>query len=157
MKNYNDLKTKVENIFNDLHITYEILDFQDDDLNYDIQISTAGKLKLLKQINCILYFSSKDYSMNIIVGNIYRIKKDENLLSIYELLNEVNQMQTAGNFTIYNATNDKQIFYRSSIPCGEDFSKLNKSLIHFHLRNFTSSLGILLEYLKRRENQINEN
>ena len=157
MKNYNNLKAKVETIFKDLHIAYKLLDFQDDDLNYDIQINTTGKLKLLGQINGILYFSSNDYSMNLIVGNIYRIKNDKKLLSLYEILNQVNQMQTAGNFTLYNAENDKQILYRSSIPCGEDFSKLSKTLMHFHYRNFISSLEVLLEYLKKSENNsINE-
>ena len=71
MKNYDNLKIKVETIFKDLHMEYEFLDFGDEDLNYDVNINTTGKLKTLGRINCILYFNDNDYSMNLIVANIY--------------------------------------------------------------------------------------
>lgn len=149
MKNYDNLKFKIESIFKELHIEYSLLNLNDDDLNYDIQINTTGKLKLLGQINCILYFNNIDCSMNLIVGNIYRIQNNENILPLYEMLNEINQMQRAGNFTISNIKDHRQIFYRCSVLCGKNFSELDKNLVDFHFRNFTSSLEILLEYLKK--------
>lgn len=148
MKNYDNLKIKVETIFKDLHMEYEFLDFGDEDLNYDVNINTTGKLKTLGRINCILYFNDNDYSMNLIVANIYRIRNDENILYLYEILNKINQMQRTGNFTIFNIKDTQQICYRCSVICGKEFSELNKALVEFHFQSFISSLEILLKYLK---------
>lgn len=48
-----EIQKKLENIFSDLDIKYQQLNFQDDDLNYELEISLNGKLKPLNYLPCI--------------------------------------------------------------------------------------------------------
>ncbi|SOY32197.1 hypothetical protein AMURIS_04955 [Acetatifactor muris] len=149
MQHNDDIKNKIESIFNSLHIKYQILDFPDNDLNYTLQVSTIGKLKALKSINCMLYLRRIDYSLNIMVANIYKIKESENILDIYELLNDLNLKISSGNFMIYGDST-KQIIYKASVNCGNNFSELDSHLVKFHLVYFISYLEELLDLLKNR-------
>ena len=147
MKDYNKLKLEIEGIFNSLDISYSILDFQDSDLNYNIQINTIGKLKPLNSITCVLYLCLSDTSINLIVGNIYRIYNDNNLLLLYEAINNINMSISNGNFILTNDT-PKQIFYKSSMNCGNEFLNLDDKLVATQINTFVSALESLLDSLK---------
>lgn len=149
MKDYKQIKTKIENIFNSLEINYSILDLQDDDLNYRIQISTIGKLKPLNSITCIFYLCSVDTSINLMVGNIYRVNEDKEMLFLYEIINNINMSISNGNF-ILTTDSPKQIFYKSSVNCGDGFSDLDNELVAFQLSIFISALEKLLDTLKNK-------
>lgn len=147
MINYDKLKSKIETIFRALRVEYSILELQDNDLNYSIQINTIGKLKPLNSISCIFYLCEFDMSINLIVGNIYRANDDDNLLFLYKVINEINMYINNGNFTLINDS-PKQIFYKSSLNCGTDFSNLNDELVKYQLNVFISALERLLDSLK---------
>ncbi|MBD5395899.1 MAG: hypothetical protein HDR71_16930 [Lachnospiraceae bacterium] len=148
MKNYNILKEKVETIFNTLNIEYELEDLLDDDLNYFIKINTIGKLKPLNTIECLIYFCEENFYSNFVTANIYKIKDDKNILSLYEILNKINMDTFVGNFLI-SGDNPKQIIYKSFMYCGEEFTDLDCDLIRSQIIYFISSLEILIDTLKK--------
>lgn len=59
MRNYSNIRLKLEKIFQSLEMEYSILEMEDDDLNYSIQINTVKKLKPLNSINGMLYLNGK--------------------------------------------------------------------------------------------------
>lgn len=149
MKNHEILISKIESYFKELEIVYDYIDLQDDDINYILNISTIGKLKPLNSIPCMLYFSETDFSMNLIVLNIYNIKKNDDTLKLYKIVNEANTETKIGNFTIIaNESGNKKIVYRSLVNCGNDFSNLSKRLIKFQILSFISPLEKILFSLK---------
>lgn len=149
MQKNKDIIDKIESIFKSLHITYKILDLEDKDINYFIQVSTIGKLKSLNSISCMLYLKEIDHSLNIVVANIYKIKQNENVLEIYELINTLNLKIASGNFMIYGDA-PKQIIYKSSVNCGDNFLELDENLVKFQIVSFISYLEDLLDQLKNR-------
>lgn len=148
MRNYSNIRLKLEKIFQSLEMEYSILEMEDDDLNYSIQINTVKKLKPLNSINGMLYLNGKDMSMNLIVGNIYKCDNDDDLLSIYEIINQTNIRTNIGNFNLIG-NSPKQIFYKSSVNCGYNFSDLNDELVKLQLDIFTDALEKLLNSLKK--------
>lgn len=150
MKNYEELKNKVESILKALDVKYDLLNInKDDDLTYCIQISTIGELKPLNSITCVLYFQEFDYSMNLLVGNIYKIAEDENIFPLYEIVNNANIHILYGKFVIFG-DEAKEIIYRGVINCGKDFCELNESLVRYQLILFTTSLEEILKSLKQK-------
>ncbi len=147
MKNYNELKSRIEGIFDSLEIKYSILELEDTDLNYKIQISTIGKLKPLNSITCVFYLCEADMSINLIVGNIYRVYEENDLLFLYKTINSINMSIINGNF-ILTDDSPKQIFYKSSVNCGDNFSDLDVGLVGFQLNIFTSALERLIDSLR---------
>lgn len=147
MRNCDKLKSKMKEIFNSLEIEYSILEFSDDDLNYEIQVSTIGKLKPLNSITCILYLCEFDMSINLIVGNIYRVYDESDLLSLYRIINSINMSINNGNF-ILSDDSPKQIIYKSSVNCGDDFAELDDELVIFQINIFVGALERLLDLLK---------
>lgn len=87
-------------------------------------------------------------SMNLIVGNIYKCDNDDDLLSIYEIINQTNIRTNIGNFNLIG-NSPKQIFYKSSVNCGYNFSDLNDELVKLQLDIFTDALEKLLNSLKK--------
>ncbi len=152
MKNYDNLKLKMKKIFDSLQIEYSMLELNDDDLNYRIQISTIGRLKPLNSITCVLYLCETDMSMNLLVGNIYRVNNESNLLFLYKTINDINMSISNGNFVLTDDS-PKQIFYRSSVNCGDDFSDLDEELVRYQIISFISALERLLELLKESSAQ----
>lgn len=149
MKNYNEVRNKIESILTSLNIDYTFLNLEDDDLNYSIDIPTlSNKLKLLNSIHSIMYLCD-DFTLNFISPNIYVIKNDEELSPYYEIINDANISLTSGSYTIFDAKDCNVIVYRSSINCGNEFSELNEELIRLHILLFLSSLEDLLEALKK--------
>ena len=149
MKNFNELKKKLELALEKLQIKYDILTLNDEDLNYSIQVSTLGKLKILNSINCILYFDEDNFSMHLLVGNIYNIKKADNKLDIYRIINHINFNTPIGNFTIFG-DDKEQIIYRSTVPCGKNFNTLDEELIKFMIIPFIISLEELINLLMKK-------
>lgn len=151
MIEYNSVEKIIEELFKQLKIKYSKLDLDDDDINYSIKFSTYGKLKLLNYINAIVYFHHSDFSMNFIVFNIYTLN-DENYnidtLDIYEVVNEINSELSGGSFLIKD---NKSIFYRSSIYCGNDYSELNANMIKRQIDIFIESLEKLFLILESKE------
>ena len=145
--NYTDIQKKIESIFTKLKFEFSLLDFEDDDLNYSVQIQTIGKLKPLNYIDALIYFSNIDCSINFIVTNIYKLKDDSNLLSLYEIINSINNELSSGKFSIYGNAN-KQIIYRCSSSCGDNFNNLTEETIIYPLLLFINMLEMLLEKLK---------
>lgn len=151
-KNFDALKGKTEDIFKELQIRYQMISFGDEDLNYEIQIGTFGKLKPLNNINSIFYLSEKDMSVNLIIVNIYRLnKKRLDILSVYKIVNSINSTIKNGNFLIDEELN--QIILKSSINCGEKFYDLNKNLIQYLILSSINALENLLISLKDAENE----
>lgn len=145
------LKRKIELIFERLKINYELLDLEDEDINYDIEFNANGKYKAVGRINGILYFHHNDYSLNLIISNIYRLKESDNLSFFYELINNLNINFTYGKF--YVLTDKTQIIYRSNVSCGENYLLLNESLLQTHLDIFIDALEILFESIRSKNNE----
>ena len=150
MNKYEELNFKVQSILHNLKVKFTNVDI-DGDLNYSIQISTIGKLKNLNYINALLYFEMIDDSMNFFVGNIYKILKSDDVLSIYEKINYINNTNYSGHFSVYG-NEKKQIVYRSSIFCGDDFCCLNEQLIQSIIIPFIAALEELIELFKKENN-----
>ena len=150
MENFENLKSKIEPIFNSLRISYELLKLEDNDLNYSIRLQMGGKLKQLNSIPCVLYFHIHKPVMSLLVGNIYKVGTNENLLLLYEIINNMNSKIINGNFILLN-DKEKQIFYRSSVDCGKDYSQLSPELIKMQLNIFIQALEELLDSLKSME------
>lgn len=154
MKNYKELKDKIESLFKLLDIKFKNIDLRDNDLNYDIEIEAVGKLTILNSINCMLYLTESDYTINLLVGNIYRINRGENISDLYEILNKQNIHISNGNFYIFGEE-ERQVVYRSSISCGKDFSGLTEDLLKLQIISFTIALEELLTELKKYKTVIN--
>lgn len=147
----NNLIKKIEDIFKQLNFLYDKLDLDDEDINYSIKISTFGKLKVLNHINAIVYFHQLDFSMNIIVFNIFTLNDDNNnidTLDIYELVNEINSELLCGSYLVLD---NKSIFFRSSMYCGSNFSELNASMMKRQIDIFIESLEKLFLILEDKE------
>lgn len=154
MKDYSNLSQLVESIYNSLEIKFEKLNLNDNDLNYILNISTVGKLKLLNTITCLMYFSESDFSMTFIVTNIYIIENTNNLAAIYNIINETNSNISNGNFSIYTGKENLQIVYRSRAYCGDNFSYLNEKLLKFEIIPFCRELSnLILSLIKVNSNE----
>ncbi len=151
MQKYESLKKTIESVFSELHIKYQILDFNDEDLNYTVQISTIGKLKTLNSISGLLYFQDYDYSINFFVANIYKLVRTDNLFSLLNKINKINSTLVVGNYFITGG-NEQQIIYKNTNYCGENFSGVNKELIQFIILPFIASLEDLLNSLMENTN-----
>ena len=135
---------QLEPILSSLHISYKRLPINDGDLNYSICINTAGKLKSLNTISCTLYLHKADFSCNLIVGNIYNISHNEDLIKLYEIINKISFRTRIGNFLIHDIDGKKQLIYKSSINCGREFCELTSELIQLQIKEFTDCLEYLL-------------
>lgn len=149
MKNYNLLKDKIEKIFKELKISYEYVDFDDNDINYIISFNTYGRLKSLNSIRGILYLHHADFSLNLVVPNIYTLSdSDESLdtLDLYEITNDLNSELLYGGFFIED---NKNIFYKSSLNCNNEYIGLNDKILMRQINIFVNGLEKLFTIIKK--------
>lgn len=158
MEQYIEQKIKLEKIFSDLSIKYEYQDLEDDDLNYFIIFDTPkGRLKPLKSIGGVLYLSPELYTLSMLILNIYQFKDSDNVESFYKIINTVNTKLSYGNFSIYEGKDEKrQIIYRCSIHCGNDFSILDEQMVKNMIVNFVLGLDEMFEHIFKEKNEENE-
>ena len=144
MKNQN--RYKIEQILKELKINYDFLDLEDDDINYSITFNTSGSLKKLNSINIngILYLHHNDFSLNFIIPNIYVFDKSKENMMVYDVLNATNCEISYGKFLIYKSEDKREVYYSSSINCGNEYELLNTSLVKTQLDMLTNSLSKLL-------------
>lgn len=149
MKDYSLLKDKIEKIFEELGIEYKSVDMDDEDINYCIEFKADGPLAAIGVIRGFIYFHHNDYSMNIIITNIYKFENERNFSFFYELINNINIILSYAKF--YIPTNKSQIIYRSEISCGNEYECLNENLIRKQISNCTNALEMLLECVRKKE------
>lgn len=146
-KSYEEICNKMETILRELDCSFEKNDL-DDDINYFVSIETSGGLKKLGQINSLLYISANHYTANLIIANIYRFEKKEDMSPFYIKINQANERITGGSFTINEPT--RQIIYTSSIYCGDNFRELTVNKIRLLLYSSLSNLAVLLKILAEK-------
>lgn len=152
MKNVNKTKEKLERIFSDLDIKFTYLDyFNDDDLNYELLISSTGVLKPLKTIRSICYYNFEDNTINILVPNIYKIDNEDNIGSLYKILNEANLHIVMGSFSIIenDITKSKQIVYRTTYKCEENLDNFTKSSFEEQLESLILNISYMFHLIKK--------
>lgn len=147
-------KACIERIFENIKIEYEYIDLEDDDLNYLISFNTSrfGKLKVKNDISGILYLSAVDNTLNMMVLNIYKLSDADDINAFYKYLNNLNQKVARGRYTIDD--NSKQIIYRVTSNCGDEFEGLNEDLISLQLTSFMYGLEDLINWIAK-EKEVN--
>ena len=150
------LEKQIESIFSSLYITYKKLHLNDGDINYSIRIHPTGKLSSIGQRSCTLFLHKKDFTSNLVVGNICNIDKSYDLIPLYEIINKFNMITRLGNLLLHDIDGNKQLIYKSSVSCGRDFCELTSELIKFQINEFTTCLEYILFQLVncKREEQI---
>ena len=149
MKDYSSIRDEIEKIFLELKVTYKYVEFEDDDINYVITFNTYGKLKSLNSVRGVLYLHSIDFSLNLLVPNVFTLSDTDDVidtLDIYEAVNDINSGLPYGSFLIEE---NKHIFYRSSINCGENYMGLNEGILKRQLDIFIGGLENLFVVIKR--------
>lgn len=149
MKAYNEIKEKLEKIFNELRIKYTELDLKDDDFNYLISINIGGRFKAMNTIAGCLYLSLNNNQVCLLVANIYKFAEDENLIPFYKILNDINAI---GHGVFAITSDKKQIIYRNTEFCGEKFSDLSAEAIKQQIDCFVCELGRLFDAIKEEKN-----
>lgn len=151
------IQTKIEKIFRKLGIQYNILDLNDEDLNYELKITTEGALKSLNYIRCISYLDFNRNTINTIVPNIYSVSNEDNITHLYEIMNKVNMKNLTGVFNLFQSDDGekKQVIFRSTINCGEDFCEIDTSFTKDYILSLFFSLSYFFkEILKVTDNGI---
>lgn len=152
MNNMKETKEKLEKIFFDLGIKFTYLDyFNDDDLNYELLISPTGVLKPLKTIRSICYYNFEDNTINILVPNIYKIDNEDNISSLYKIVNDANLHTVMGSFSIFenDITKSKQIVYRTTYKCEENFDNFTKSSFEDHIESLILNISYIFHLIKK--------
>lgn len=151
MGKYNSLIDRIENIFDNLNIKFKSIDLDDDDINYIITFNVNKKIKHLNNIDGVLYFHNTDYSMNFLVLNVYNLDDKNNsidTLDLYESVNDINSLLLNGSFLIED---NKHIFYKSSVNCGEGYYSLDEQLLNRQIDIFIGGLIKLFDILKAKD------
>lgn len=149
MKISREIKEKIENIFKELRIKYHEVDLKDDDLNYWIYINISGRFKAMDTIAGCLYLSSDNYQMCLLVANIYRFAENEDVTPFYKIVNDANAY-AHGTFAITG--DQKQIIFRNTDYCGEDFSELSIEAVKIQINNFVCGLEKIFDAIKEQNN-----
>lgn len=154
MNNMKETKEKLEKIFFDLGIKFTYLDgLNDDDLNYELLISSTGVLKPLKLIHCICYYNFESNTINIIVPNIYKISRRDDVDLLYKIVNDANLHIDMGSFSIFEneKIKSKQIVYRTTYKCGENLDNLTKLSFDEQIKYLLSNILYIFYLLKKGE------
>lgn len=143
------IQTKIEKIFSELGIQYKRLDLDDEDLNYELKITTEGDLKPLNYIHCISYLDFDRNTINTIIPNIYSVSNEDNITRLYETMNKVNMKTLTGVFNLFQSDDreKKQIIFRSTINCGENFSEIDTTFNKDYIFSLIFSLSYFFKEL----------
>lgn len=148
------IQKKIQQIFENLKITYNYLKIRDDDLNYEIEIPSIGIFKPLNSISCIFFLRFDDFSSNLLAVNIFKISNKDKDSNLYKIVNDTNLECSGGAFSIYkidmeeDGDYDKQIIYKSTMNCGNEFSELNDEKVRMQMLSFITALNILFDNIK---------
>lgn len=145
-QNYKEIRLKFEDILHSLGYSFEELNIDDEDINYSIDIVPTGNLKKLNSIDALMYLTPNTYYIYLLIGNIYKFQKSEDIDPFYKLINTVNESISGGTFTINEIT--RQILYSSSIYCGQNFKEMSKNKVVLLLEPTINNLLIMLDAIK---------
>lgn len=148
----NNICDKIERIFNELNISFEKVDLNDEDANYIISFSSSNaalsSIQSLNIIEGLLYIDSQDLSLNFLSFNVYQIKNVEDLNYYYELVNDINGFINHGKFIINK--DPYCIIYRAVIDYEEDHETFSRNLIQNIIDDFLDNLSALFVLMKRK-------
>ena len=147
-----EIQSKIEEIFSNSKIKYTYLnDVEDNDLNYDVWISVGGILSPLKFIQALCYISFEDNTLNFMVPNIYKITQEDNITQLYKIINKANIELSTGVFGVVeiSSTKSKQIIYKSTYNCEENFCNLTTTSFEEQINNIISNIIYIFGELKR--------
>lgn len=137
-KNYDLVKNKFEESLKSLKITFKVLDLEDDDINYEVYFSVPKLSKSLGSLQGVMFANLIENSITLIVVNIYNIPSKKNITPFYKLVNDVNNIIAHGKFSVKKDI--RQIFYRASIDCGENFQDLTAKKIQLLIDDFGENI-----------------
>lgn len=147
-ENYNFVRNKFEKCLKSLNFNFKILDF-DDDLNYEVSFSAPKPFKFLDVLQGIVFANIIENSITLIVVNIYNIPSSKNISSFYKLVNDVNNIIIHGKFSVMKDI--RQIIYRASIDCGDDFQDLTEKKIQLLADDYAENLIPLFSAIKKND------
>ena len=142
-------KKDIEKIFDKLNLKYEIANYEDDDLNYFIQVDGSNILTGTGMLEALMYFSTNYPKCTVMIGNVYRFKED-NKSNALEIANKINAKLNSGKVVVFEKP--KQLIYIDSRVCGS-FSEIDEEFIDIIIKSLYISLAIIYNDIKAIGNE----
>lgn len=137
-KKYDFIRNKFEECLRSLKFTYKAIDLEDDDINYDVRFHAPKLFKSLGSLQGVMFANLNENSITLIVVNIYNIPSERNITPFYKLVNDVNNVIMHGKFSVKKDI--RQIIYRASVDCGENFLDLTEKKIKLLIDDFGDNI-----------------
>jgi hypothetical protein len=143
-----DIVSLLENSFNNLGVEFERIDKTD--CAYLVKVAANDLFKNIGTISFLYFWDEEENCLILYVGNIYKFSGDNELLKIYEIVNDLNTIVDFGSFQISKSStkNKKQITYRICLSTNTKIYKLDENTIKAQIDTALQSLNYGLRYMK---------
>lgn len=109
----------IEKKLDDLRITYEQINLEDEDINYFLEIDAKRYIEEFKDVGSIqalMYINVEKETITIFGGNIYRECEKESIMKVINVANSVNNTITYGKIFI---DNKGRVIYQNTFPVND--------------------------------------
>lgn len=143
-----DIVNLLEKSFNNFGIKFERIDKTD--CVYFVKVATNESFKNIRTISFLYFWDEKENCLILYISNIYKFSKNNELLKIYEIINDLNTIIDFGSFQITESAIDKQkeVIYRICISTNTEIYKLNENTIKAQIDIALRDLNYGLRYMK---------
>lgn len=143
------LKKKIDSIFVDIGIKYELIDLNDDDLNYSINVDGSRILDGLGFLDVLIYFKTDNPRCTLICGNIRKFGNDERQLA-NKIANSINSKLRIGKVHILE--DPMQLIYENSLKL-LDFTEISTSIIEKMISSLQIAIALIYSEIKGYTNE----
>lgn len=144
-----ELETIIQGIFEEQGLKFEKLDFEDDDLNYEVELDYSKVLKGTGTFKIIMFFSTECPKGTVIIGNLYRFDEHE-LEKALQYINEINKKLPSGKVVLHEKTN-QMVFITSRMA--NEYSEISSKLVENLIKTSYIAITVIYETVKEWANE----
>ena len=143
------LKEKIESVFNDIGIKYEIIDLHDDDLNFSINVDGSRILNGIGLLDVLIFFKTDIPRCTLLCSNIRKFSNNE-VQRAKEIASSINSKLHIGKVEILE--DPMQLVYVNSKKL-LDFAEIEKSIIEEMISSLQIAIILIYSEIKRYTNE----